>query len=101
VKQRYGKLILGFVTLLLANCATVPQQQIVARAEALPTQKIAVTLPCVSLNEMPSIPVTAFDPKATYTEQLLEQERIDIDNFKIYAATADALLLGCLSEPKP
>ena len=99
MKQRCGKLILGFVTLLLANCATVPQQQIVARAEALPSQKIAVTL-CVSLNEMPSIPVTAFDPKATYTEQLLEQARIDIDNFKIYAATADALLLGCLSEPK-
>lgn len=61
------------------------------------TLKIPVTRPCISPNELWPIPTTVFDPKSEWTEQLIEQARVDIDNFKIYAAHSDAVMRGCLN----
>ncbi len=82
---------------LLAGCASTPTQNVVSHAEALPPQKVAVSVLCVTESEIPPVPPTAFDPKAEFTEQLAAQAQADIDSLKIYANDLRAIAVGCAS----
>lgn len=56
--------------------------------------RVPVAIPCVSADEIPSIPSTVMRTD-THLVPLVELYRADLDAFKLYAIKVDVLLRAC------
>jgi len=97
--RNFKALLTLCASLALGACATTdkPMEVTTAAAPAPPPIKVPVLVPCVSANEVPAVPGTAFAPGQS-AAQLAAAARADIDNLEAYAIRADALLRGCVQQ---
>jgi hypothetical protein len=85
--------LIPFAALLLGACATSPP--LVGEVRTVEV-KVPVTVPCVSSDQVPVIPVTKMDPKQD-VRQLATAAAVDLEQLQTYAERADALLRSCVA----
>lgn len=85
--------------LLLGGCATTP---VPPPVQPIQTQvvRVPVAVPCVSANELPQVPATAFKPGGDMKQNAAAAD-LDLHALEDYAVAADALLRQCVKGGSP
>ena len=87
------KLILFCVLLLLAGCSTTPAAPPLPEVRTVEVP-VPVPVPCVSANEIPAVPRTAFRAGGDMKQNAAAAD-LDLRELEDYAVRADAVLRQC------